>query len=123
MKPISPYIWIIFFFIVGLVFAGGALFASFILRPKREGKNGLSPYECGELPIGSSYIQYNTKYYLYGLIFLIFDVEVVFLLPWAIIFRNLEIPPIILFVEMIIFIIILLIGLLYAAGKQVLKWE
>lgn len=119
----SPYIWIIFFLIVGLLFAGGALFTSLILRPKREGKGGLSPYECGELPVGASYIQYSTKYYLYGLIFLIFEVEIVFILPWACIFRNSGILPIVLFVEMMIFIIILLLGLLYGWKKQALKWE
>lgn len=117
------YTWIILFFIVGLLFGGGAFFASFLLRPKREGKQGLSTYECGELPTGSPYIQYNAKYYLYGLIFLIFDVEVVFILPWAIIFRNSTISPIVLFIEMMLFIAILLIGLGYAWRKGVLKWE
>ncbi|MEW6103427.1 MAG: NADH-quinone oxidoreductase subunit A [bacterium] len=119
----NAYIWILFFLLVGLVFGGGALFLNWFLKPKRESKEGFSSYECGEKPIGSAYIQYDTKYYLYGLIFLIFDVEVVFILPWACIFRNSQVPSLILLVEMLIFIAILLIGLIYAGFKGALKWE
>jgi len=117
------YLWVVFFLIVGLLFGGGAFIASWLLRPKRKDKIGFSSYECGETPIGSAYIPYNTKYYLYGLIFLIFDVEAVFILPWAIIFRNSPIPPFVLLIEMAIFIAILLIGLIYAGFKGALKWE
>ncbi len=119
----TEYYWVVFFLLVGLVFGGGAFVVSAFLRPKRKQNVGFSSYECGEKPIGSTYVQYDTKYYLYALIFLIFDVEIVFIIPWAIIFRNSEITPLVLFIEMIVFITILLIGLVYAGFKGALKWE
>ncbi len=79
-----------------------------------------STYESGMPTIGSSWILFNFRYYFYALLFVIFDVETVFLLPWAVHFRQLKLFG---FVEMLIFILILVVGLVYAWRKKVLEWK
>jgi NADH-quinone oxidoreductase subunit A len=77
-------------------------------------------YECGMRTIGSSWVQFNFRYYFFALLFVIFDIEVVFLYPWAVHFRQLKLFG---FVEMLIFILILVVGLVYAWKKKVLEWK
>jgi len=77
-------------------------------------------YECGMKTIGSSWLQFNFRYYFYALLFVVFDVETVFLYPWAVHFRQLKLFG---FVEMLIFILILVVGLVYAWKKKVLEWK
>ena len=79
-----------------------------------------SPYECGMQTIGSSWVQFNFRYYFYALLFVIFDVETVFLLPWAVHFKQLKLFG---FIEMLIFILILVVGLVYAWRKKVMEWK
>jgi len=76
-------------------------------------------YECGEEPVGSAWIQFNIRFYVIALIFIIFDVEVVFLLPWAVVFRKLGMFA---FVEGLIFLAILAVGLAYVWRKGDLAW-
>merc|ERR1711964_504791 len=76
-------------------------------------------YECGEEPVGDTRIKFNTRFYLIALIFLIFDVEIVFLFPWAVVYRKIGMLA---FVEMLIFIVILLVGLAYVWAKGDLEW-
>ncbi|MFQ5793624.1 MAG: NADH-quinone oxidoreductase subunit A [Candidatus Bipolaricaulia bacterium] len=105
------------------VFGGATIFAALYLAnrltPRRPSSEKLSPYECGERPIGDTRIPIEIKYYLYVLIFLVMDVEVVFLLPWALAFDRLGRTG---FVEMILFILILLIGWGYAWRRGALRW-
>jgi len=108
------------FFIIGTIFvAGGLLFAS-IIRPRRWYPDKLSTYECGEEPVGSPWVKYNIRFYVVALIFLIFDVEIVFLFPWAIVFKNLGMFA---FIEMIVFLAILLVGYAYVWAKGDLDWD
>lgn len=108
------------FFIIGAIFvAGGLLFAS-IIRPRRGYPDKLSTYECGEEPVGSPWVKYNIRFYVVALIFLIFDVEIVFLFPWAIVFKNLGMYA---FIEMIVFLAILLVGYAYVWAKGDLDWD
>ena len=76
-------------------------------------------YECGETPYGTAEIQYNVRFYIYALLFVIFDVEAIFMVPWALVYRSLGLFA---FIEMLIFIAILIFGLFYAWKKGVLKW-
>jgi NADH:ubiquinone oxidoreductase subunit 3 (subunit A) len=78
-----------------------------------------SPYECGELPIGEPWLKFRVAYYVFAIIFVVFDVETVFLYPWAVIFRKLGVLG---FVEMAVFIGILVLGLAYAWRKGALEW-
>ena len=90
-----------------------------LLRPKVPTTAKLTTYESGIDPIGTSWQQANVRYYVFALLFVIFDVEAVFLFPWAIVFERLGTQA---FVEMLIFIVILALALLYAVKKKVLEW-
>jgi NADH-quinone oxidoreductase subunit A len=91
-----------------------------ILRTKNPSPEKLTTYESGVDPVGTGWSQTYIRYYIFGLLFVIFDVEAVFIFPWAI---NLEKLGYFGLVEMLVFIFILLIGLIYAIRKDVLKWE
>ncbi len=115
----SEYLAVLIFIFVG---AGMVLFTFFLarlLRPHNPYPEKNINYECAELPIGSSWIKFHNRYYIFALIFVIFDVEAVFLFPWAVAYGQLGLYAL---VEMVIFILILLFGLLYAWKKGVLKW-
>ncbi len=91
-------------------------------KPKQPDPEGVKTetYECGMKTIGSSWLQFNFRYYFYALLFVVFDIETVFLYPWAVKFKGLGFFG---FVEMLIFIFILVIGLVYAWKKKVLEWK
>src|ERR1041385_9166117 len=73
------------FFIIGAVFVAGGLVTAWLVRPSRSYPGKLTSYECGEEPVGGSWVQFNIRFYVLALIFLIFDVEIVFLVPWAVV--------------------------------------
>ncbi|HLB11707.1 MAG TPA: NADH-quinone oxidoreductase subunit A [Dehalococcoidia bacterium] len=110
--------------VVALLFPLGAIFtfvaANYILKVRRPNPRKLMTYECGMDPVGDAWIQFNTRYYLFALLFVVFDVEAVFLYPWAVAYRQLGLYA---FVEMVIFIGILLVGYLYAWNKKALEWK
>ncbi|NJM58659.1 MAG: NAD(P)H-quinone oxidoreductase subunit 3, partial [Synechococcales cyanobacterium RU_4_20] len=97
-----------------------ALTASRLVRPSRRGPERRTTYESGMEPIGGAWIQFNIRYYMFALVFVIFDVETVFLYPWAVAFSRLGILA---FIEALIFISILVIGLAYAWRKGALEWS
>ena len=111
---------VLIFLIIGALFVAGGMIAAWVLRPQRPypGKN--APYECGEDPIGDAWVRFNIRFYVIALIFLIFDVEVVFLFPWALVFRNLGLFG---FLEMAVFLGILFVGLAYVWVKGDLDWD
>jgi NADH-quinone oxidoreductase subunit A len=108
------------FLIVGAAFVGVNLAVSRLLQPRHPTAIKLSTYECGELPVGQSWIQFNNRFYVIALVFLIFDVEIAFLFPWAVVFKDLGLFA---FIEAIIFIAILLVGLAYVWRKGDLEWD
>lgn len=116
------------YLIGGALFVVLGLFVSRLLRPNRPNPEKLSTYECGEDPVGNSRIQLNNRFYVAALIFLIFDVEVIFLFPWATVFADAaligEAPVwgVLALVEMVIFAGILLLGLAYVWVKGDLDW-
>jgi len=90
-----------------------------VIRPSRYSEEKLTTYECGENPTGSAWIQFNIRFYVFALIFIVFDVEAVFLLPWAVVFR--ELGPL-AFIEGLVFIAILVVALAYVWRKGDLEW-
>ena len=96
-----------------------ALFLGKLLRPYQPEEAKYTTYESGLEPFHDSRVQFNVRYYMFALLFLIFDVETVFLYPWAVAYEKLGIVALI---EMMIFVLMLLIGLVYAWKKKVLKW-
>mgnify|MGYP002713227384 CR=1 FL=1 len=111
---------IIVFLLAAVVLVVGANFLSNLISHKSDNPQKREPYECGIPTIGPTWIQFNVGYYLFAILFLIFDVEVAFLIPWAVVFK--EIGTVAL-VEIIVFLIILGLGLLYAYKKRALRWE
>lgn len=107
--------------VIGLaaVFVLGGLGVSFLVAPHRPGARKNDPYECGEKTIGPAWIQFNVGYYLFALLFLVFDVEAVFLYPWALVIKECGIAGLI---EVFIFIGALIAGLAYAWRKGALEW-
>ncbi len=116
----NEVLYIFAFLLVGVGFAVVSLQVSRFLRPQSGSLAAKGTgYECGEIPVGEPWIRFRVAYYIFALIFAIFDIEAVFLYPWAIIFKQLGVFG---FVEMMIFIAILVLGLAYAWAKGVLSW-
>jgi NADH:ubiquinone oxidoreductase subunit 3 (subunit A) len=90
-----------------------------ILAPRRRTREKLQTYESGEVPIGSAWVQYPLGFYIFALLFVAFDVDIVFIISWAVIFKRLSIFG---FVEILFFIIVLALGLAYAWRKGVIRW-
>jgi len=107
------------FIAVAIAFLAFNLAVWFVIRPSRFSEEKLTTYECGENPTGNAWIQFNIRFYVFALIFIIFDVEVVFLLPWAVVFKELGVLA---FVEGLVFIAILVAGLAYVWRKGDLEW-
>ncbi len=113
------YIPVLIFVIVGLSFPLIILLVSSLLRPTKPEPEKYVTYECSILPFGDARFQHNVQYYLIALLFVVFDVEVVFLFPWALVFPGLGLFAV---VEMFIFIFVLVVGLAYAWKKGALEW-
>ncbi|MEX2459566.1 MAG: NADH-quinone oxidoreductase subunit A [Actinomycetota bacterium] len=103
----------------GVALVAAAILAARVVAPRRQLPEKLTTYECGIDPVGEGWSQSQIRYYIYAFLFVIFDVESVFLFPWAVVFEQIGM---IALVEMGIFILILGLGLLYAWRKGVLKW-
>ena len=116
----ADYVAVLISVILGVLLVGTALIANRILAPRDPTRTKGITYECGMLPIGRSRAQVHFRYYLFAILFLIFDIEAVFLFPWAVTF--VEIGEQALW-EMVVFIAILAFGLLYAWKKGVLRWK
>ena len=110
---------ILVFLAVVIGFLAVNLVLWWVIRPYRFSEEKLTTYECGENPTGSAWIQFNIRFYVFALIFIIFDVEAVFLLPWAVVFRQLGVLA---FAEGLVFIAILVVALAYVWRKGDLEW-
>lgn len=111
---------VLLFFIIGAVFVAIALFVAKLVRPHRPNAIKLSTYECGEIPIGSARVQFNNRFYIIGLMFLIFEVEILLLFPWAMVFKELGWVA---FWAMFVFVSLIFIGFAYELGKGHMKWD
>jgi NADH-quinone oxidoreductase subunit A len=114
------YLPILMFVVVGIGFAAVTLGASALIVPRRVNARKLAPYECGVEPVGTARQRVEIKFYLVAVLFILFDIEAVFLYPWAVAFRQLGLYGLI---EMILFIVILLVGYLYLLQKKALDWN
>jgi len=112
--------WLILFFIVGVVFVGLIPIFSLIVAPKSFNPQKFDPYECGIPTEGVTWLQFNIGYYMFAILFLVFDVETVLVFPWAVVMKEVGMTA---FFEIVIFFIILGLGLLYAWKKHALIWE
>jgi NADH:ubiquinone oxidoreductase subunit 3 (subunit A) len=110
---------ILTFALVVIGFLAVNLVAWWVIRPRRFSEEKNTTYECGENPEGSAWSQFNIRFYVFALIFIVFDVEAVFLFPWAVVFKELGMLA---FVEGLVFIAILVVGLAYVWRKGDLEW-
>ncbi|WP_078556127.1 NADH-quinone oxidoreductase subunit A [Bacillus alkalicellulosilyticus] len=115
----NNYLVVAVFVLLGILLPLVALTAGRFLRPNKPTKEKQTTYESGVEPTGGSWVQFNVRYYMFALLFVLFDVETVFLYPWAVAYDYLGIFALI---EMVIFMIMLFIGLIYAWKKKVLTW-
>ena len=110
---------VLIFAILAIVLVYVPLLIQSLVAPSQKTPDKLDNYECGEEPEGSAWVQFNIRFYVVALIFLIFDVEVVFLFPWAVVFKKMGLVALI---EMGIFLLILVVGLAYVWVKGDLDW-
>jgi len=112
---------VLVYLLIAAGFATGSLVLGWVLRPNRPTPEKLTTYECGEDPIGSAWIQFNVRFYIIALIFLIFDVEIAVLFPWVTIFKKAGFGLIAL-AEILVFVAILAVGFVYVWAKGDLEW-
>lgn len=112
-------------FLFGALFTGGFLLISQLLGPRKSNPIKEMSYECGLDPVGSVHERFSVKFYLVAMLFILFDVEVIFLYPWAVLFKEFIAAGggLFLFIEMAVFLGILVIGLVYIYAHRALEWE
>jgi len=128
VPQISEFGKILIFLIVGIIMVSMAFFISRLLSPNKPNPEKLTSYECGEEPTGSAWLPFNSRFYVIALVFLLFEVEMVFIFPWAIVFGSHEISSAeprwgaLALIEMFLFLGILFLGLIYVWVKGDLDW-
>ena len=120
------YLPILLMFIVAAGFAVGNVLLSQFVGQRKRTKTKLMPYECGKDPVGSARERFSVKFYLIGMIFILFDIEVIFLVPWAAVFKSLatldQSMRWFVYLEMMVFVGLLLIGYIYVVKKGAFDW-
>jgi NADH-quinone oxidoreductase subunit A len=116
---LRSFLTVVWFGLAAVLIAGLLLWVSSLIRPSKPGREKLLTYESGVDPVGEGWSQSQVRYYIFALLFVIFDVEAVFIFPWA---TQLERYGMFGLVEMAIFVFVLLLGLVYAWRKGVLRW-
>lgn len=120
MQTLAPWLPILILFVLTTVLAFVVIALSALLGPQRGSLRKLMPYESGMSPVGSAMRRVPVRFYLVAMIFILFDIEIIFLLPYALIFRNLGVFGL---VEIGLFVLILLAGYLYALKRGAFKWD
>jgi NADH-quinone oxidoreductase subunit A len=122
---LSDYLPILLMFGVAIGFAvGNVLLSQFVGQRKRTRTKSM-PYECGKDPVGSARERFSVKFYLIAMIFILFDIELIFLMPWAVVFKKLTLEDglgTIAYVEMMLFVVLLLVGYVYVLKKGLFEW-
>ena len=120
------YLPILLIFVVAAGFALVNIFISQFIGQRKRTRTKMMPYECGKDPVGSAHERFSVKFYLIAMIFILFDIEVIFLVPWAVVFKTLAGPAYqlrnLVYLEMMFFIALLAAGLVYVIKKGVLDW-
>jgi len=117
---LTHYFPILFFVVVALFFGVWSLVVSYLVQPKYPEPEKLSTYECGSEPFSDARMPFPVRYYIFAMLFVIFDIEVIFLYPWAVVFTKIELIGLI---EMLVFIGLFLVAYVYAWRKGALEWD
>src|SRR3954462_4306517 len=123
---LKDYLAILLMFVVAAGFAVGNVLLSQFVGQRKRTRTKLMPYECGKDPVGSARERFSVKFYLIAMLFILFDIEVIFLVPWAVVFKTLAGPEYglgaLVFWEMILFVALLLVGYVYVLRKGAFDW-
>lgn len=125
MFSLSDYLPIALMFIVAVGFAAGNVLLSQLVGQHKATRTKTMPYECGKDPVGSARERFSVKFYLVAMIFILFDIELIFLLPWAVVFRDFITSygmGLLIYVEMMTFVGLLLVGYVYILKKGLFEW-
>jgi len=121
------YLPILLIFGVAASFAGGNILLSQFVGQRKQTRTKLMPYECGKDPVGSARERFSVKFYLIAMIFILFDIELIFLMPWAVVFKQLAAISssmrTLVYVEMMLFVVLLLVGYIYVVKKGLFDWN
>jgi NADH-quinone oxidoreductase subunit A len=122
---LSDYLPIVLMFLVALGFAGGNVLLSQLVGQHKATRTKTMPYECGKDPVGSARERFSVKFYLIAMIFILFDIELIFMMPWAVVFRKLTAEGLgsLVYFEMLVFIALLLVGYAYVWKKGMFEWS
>lgn len=127
MFDLKAYLPILLMFIVAAGFAVSQIVLSQLIGPKKRTPTKLMPYECGKDPVGSARERFSVKFYLVAMVFVLSDIELIFLVPWAVVFKRLSGPEFglgtLMYVEMMLFIALLFVGFVYIWKKGILDWS
>jgi NADH-quinone oxidoreductase subunit A len=123
---LTQYLPILLMFVVAAGFAVTNILLSRVVGQRKSTRTKLMPYECGKDPVGTARERFSVKFYLIAMLFILFDIEVIFLIPWAVIFKTLSAPQyglrMLLYGEMMIFVALLLAGYVYVLKKGAFDW-
>ncbi len=123
---LNDYLPILLIFVVAGGFAVGNIFISQFIGQRKHTRTKMMPYECGKDPVGTARERFSVKFYLIAMIFILFDIEVIFLVPWAVVFKTLASPVFglrkVVYVEMMVFVALLLVGYVYVVKKGAFDW-
>ena len=125
MFNLSDYLPIALMFLVAVGFAAGNVLLSQLVGQHKATRTKTMPYECGKDPVGSARERFSVKFYLVAMIFILFDIELIFLLPWAVVFRSFVTDfnlGALIYVEMMTFVVLLLVGYVYILKKGLFEW-
>ena len=125
MFSLSDYLPIALMFLVAAGFAVGNVLLSQFVGQRKATRTKTMPYECGKDPVGSARERFSVKFYLVAMIFILFDIELIFLLPWAVVFRSFVQDfnlGLLIYVEMMTFVVLLLVGYVYVLKKGLFEW-
>lgn len=126
MFSLSDYLPIALMFLVAIGFAAGNVLLSQLVGQHKATRTKTMPYECGKDPVGSARERFSVKFYLVAMIFILFDIELIFLLPWAVVFRSFAVSgsalATLIYVEMMLFVVLLLVGYVYVLKKGLFEW-
>ena len=120
LEYLARYFPILLFICVALAFGGITLLLSYLVQPKYPEPEKLTTYECGSEPFSDARMPFPVRYYIFAMLFVIFDIEVIFLYPWAVVFTKVGLIGLL---EMLIFIVLFLIAYIYAWRKGALEWD
>ncbi|MBA3441943.1 MAG: NADH-quinone oxidoreductase subunit A [Pyrinomonadaceae bacterium] len=127
MFDLRAYLPILLIFVVATGFALTNVLLSQLVGQRKRTRTKLMPYECGKDPVGSARERFSVKFYLIAMIFILFDIEVIFLIPWAVVFKTLAaVSPemrMLVYVEMMLFVVLLLAGYVYVLKKGLFNWS